>query len=129
MSDGRWQVQQAIYSRLTAAGIAGGRIYDDVPENPTFPFVEIGEGDAQPADTDDSEGLDDVHTLHVWSRHGGSKEVREIMGAIHGEMHQSVLAATGRDARVIVSDMRDFPDPDGVTLHGVIRLRVIHYSI
>ena len=56
--DPSWAVQQAIFDALTGAaalaallGDGAAGVYDDVPENATFPYVTIGETFLSPFDT------------------------------------------------------------------------------
>lgn len=127
-----WHLQQAVHAALTAANVAGGRIYDHAPAGVTFPFVQIGESQALPDDTSDAEGgsdegLAETFTLHVWSRLPGLKESKEIIGAIRAVLHGKALAVLGRASALSwVRSERAFLDPDGKTRHGVVTVEVIH---
>lgn len=127
MTTAMWEHQQAIFQRLVAAGIAGGRILDDIPGSGAtdFPYVQIGESTAAEQDVDGSDGTEETMTLHVWSRHEGQKEVKEIMSAIQAELHNTTLAVAGRTALVWWAGSFTRNDPDGETRQGIIQLRII----
>ena len=143
MSDASWELQKAIVAALTEdspASIAGGRIYDRIPDaasqtplpDSAFPYVQIGEADAIPDDVSTSAGGQDdgeaeTITIHAWSRYAGQKEVKQIMQQIKDRLHGQSLTVTGRaSALVHVRSRRAFLDPDGKTRHGVVAVEVIH---
>jgi hypothetical protein len=140
VSEASWNTQKAVYAALTGASIAGGRVYDDVPDAATaadapdseFPYVQIGEMDATADDVSTSAGGRDdgdveTITLHVWSRETGQREVKNVMQAIKDLLHDQALVVEGRaSALCFVRARRSFMDPDGRTRHGVITVEVVH---
>lgn len=136
MSAYSWACQQALYSALSASAaliaLVGTRIYDDAPENVTFPFVEIGDVQVIPDDTSASSGSDDgvseFFDLHVWSRdYAGKKQVAQIVDVLHTTLHGVSLTVTGRaSALAWVRTVRAFTDPDGKSRHGVVSVEIIH---
>ncbi len=135
MSDGSAELQVALYTALTAAdpAICEGRIYDDVPRDRTdpslYPFVEIGDSQALADDVSCSNGKDEFVTLHVWSRDRSKKAVKDIAGQIFDELHAASLTVTGRaSAHAFVTNTRVFNDPDGITRHGVVTVRILHHA-
>jgi Protein of unknown function (DUF3168) len=126
MNDALEGTQQAIYDALVSAGVSGGRIYDDVPESPTFPYVIIGETVADSDDATGTEGTDSTETIYVWSRQRGFKECKQIMSAIHATLHQKSLMVTGRDtAHLFWNGSLTRRDGDGISRQGVVRIRVV----
>lgn len=126
--------QQALFTALTDASIADGRIYDNPRKGVSFPYVEIGESQGLPDDTSASEGGDDgvaeTFTLHVWTRDSrGGKAAREIIGDIYSALHGGELTISGRSSALAwVRSDRVMLDPDGVTHHGVVDIEIIHRS-
>ena len=131
--------QRALYEALTSASIAGGRIHDHAPSDVVFPYVEIGESQAIPDDTSaaggDDDGVSETFTLHVWDRpnrtggHRGGKQVREILSSIYTVLHGAALTVSGRaSALAWVRSDRVMRDPDGITVHGVVDVEIIHRS-
>lgn len=120
-------LQQAIFDALRTAGVTGGRIYDQVPAAPTFPYVTIG--DEQVIDDGNSCGASwEVYPdIHVWSRPtAGSKgELKAAMEAVAG----AILGIAAVSGKTLVSvkpeSSRAFRDPDGKTEHGVLTFRFI----
>lgn len=129
MTDAIWNAQTAVYAALTGASVASGRVYDHVPQDVTFPYVEIGESSAQPDDAVLVEGTDELLMIHVWSRYRGQKECKEIMDAIHTVLHHQDLTVIGRThAHTSIAGTRSFLDPDGLTRHGVIQVRILSHT-
>lgn len=133
--DSQWAVQQAIYAALAAdaavKALVGdpARLYDHVPDTPTFPYVEIGETFAGEFDTKSWDGMDQDVVLHVWSRARGKKETKQIMGAIHDVLNKQTLTVTGQNfilCQFTFGQVID--DPDGLTRHGIARYRVLTHE-
>ena len=124
-------VAEAIGLALTSVSpqIAGGRIFDDVPQEPDFPYVHIGEQTEEPADTDEALGADEVQTIHVYSRERGYRETQLIIREIVNALHKQSLTVTGRTTALAwYTGANVFMDQDGVTRHGIVRIRVLTYE-
>ena len=128
--------QEAVFSAIIA--IAGGRVYDDAPDNVVFPYIAIGEGQQIDDDTGGSagsgdNGVSEFFDLHIFSRitqdtgARGFKEVRQISDALHTALHGKALSITGRaSALAWVRTVRMFREQDGLTRHGVVTVEIIH---
>jgi hypothetical protein len=126
---GSWEVQAALVAALKAANVAGGRITETPDAGTVFPYVEVGDTQPVNADVQGRDGVDEARTLHVWSRYRGSKEMLDIVAAIQGALHAKNLVATGRDtAFATVPNALTLKDPDGLTRHGVVTVRVQHFG-
>lgn len=114
-------VQKAIYTALSGASLT---VFDQVSENQAFPYVTIGESSLLD-DSDKTAHADEhVETIHVWSRAGGFKECKDLMtDAI--EAASTINGITdGYHIRYLDTDqILTMRDPDGITRHGVIRIR------
>lgn len=131
MSDGSWELQQAVFALLDGLDppLAGGGVHAPAPQNQALPFVEIGESDAVPADVQCRAGLEETITVHVWTETGSKKPAKGIMSRVRGALHGRRLAVAGRaSALANVAATRLFEDADGEALHGVLTLRVIHHG-
>jgi hypothetical protein len=106
------------------------RLYDHVPEDAAFPYVELGEVNARRFDSQSRSGLDCTLTLNVWSRYRGRREVKQILDATYGALHDGALSIAG-NAHVLTSfqSAETRRDADGLTYHGVARYRVIVQSV
>lgn len=133
--DSQWAVQQAIYAALTGSAalqaLIGNpaRVYDHVPDEPTFPYVVIGESFSGQWDTKSFDGMDQDVVLHIWSRYRGRKEAKQIMGAIHDALNKQKLTVT--DQSFVLCQFtfgQVIDDPDGLTRHGVARYSVLTHE-
>jgi hypothetical protein len=125
------EVQKAVYAALNAAAIANVTQIRDTPiAKPTdsnFPFIEIGAGQALPADAGGDTGLEEYIDLHVYSRNAGQKQVKEIMQAVYAALHQQSLTVSGKaSAHCFLDSSRVIETPDGLTRHGILTFQIIH---
>lgn len=121
-------VQKAVFDKLNGASAltAIAPILDDVDEFESYPYVTIGEDVLGEWDTCTTQGADGTITIHVWSRHKGRKEVKQIFSEIYAALHRQSLTVSGYD---IISTMwvnsASFLDSDGLTRHGVQTYRLL----
>ena len=125
------ELQTAVYARLVAnpgvAALVGSRAYDNVPENPTFPYISFGPSDHF---TDDSDGIPcRVETLQIdcWARdHGKLRPARELADAVKSALHEyeAEFAVNGL-VEMRVTAVRVMGDPDGISAHGIVTLQAI----
>jgi Protein of unknown function (DUF3168) len=122
MSRSAWPLQVAVYGRLSAA-LAPVPVYDAVPAASPFPYVSIGDQTAADnADKTDRAAERVTITLHVWSRKSGRKEVKELAAKVVAALHDYPLTVAGFAPVTLTHEFsNDFYDPDGITLHGVLR--------
>tara|TARA_B100000780_G_C20923725_1_gene368076 strand:- start:249 stop:650 length:402 start_codon:yes stop_codon:yes gene_type:complete len=130
MSINQFALQTAIFSRLSTdnnlTAVLGAKVFDDIPENTSYPYVQLGEDTAIDYSTKDSTGSEVSVNLDVWSRYRGSLEAKNIMDRIHTLLHDSSLSVTGSNFINMRFEFSDIiRDPDGITRHGVMRFRAI----
>lgn len=132
MSSSLFAAQEAVYTLLAADTNlqnyigAPARLYDSVPASATFPYVTLGDVQLRDFDTKDQSGLEQILYFHVWSRYRGRKEAKEIMQALYDVLHQQALTVAG--ARFVDCRLQNASlgmDQDGLTLHGLLRFRLI----
>lgn len=132
MSEAMFAVQDAVYDLLVAnAGMQAvlgnpPRIYDYVPQNAVFPYLTLGDTRAENFDTKDGVGINQLITLHAWSRYRGQKEMKDILKAVNLALHRSSMTVSGynfTDCRF--ESAETFLDDDGLTYHGLCRYRLI----
>lgn len=116
--------QRGIIDNLKASAglsaLVGTRIYDFVPQKPTFPFVNIGEDALTEFDTSSHDGAMVEATIHTWSNAKGKRETKEIQGAIRNSLHKATLTFSG--FTIVFChwlNSQSFLDADGTTRHGV----------
>ena len=129
MSIGQFQLQQAIFSALNVSAVTSDLscgVFDDVPQNASYPYIALGEETAVDFSVKDIQGWDLTVNIHVWSQYKGSKETKQIMDKIHDLLHNINLSVTGFNLINLRFEFSDIMrDPDGITTHGVMRFRAI----
>ena len=130
MSAAGLALQKAIHAALVAdAGVGalvGDRIFDVVPRAATFPYVTLGDARVADWSTGTEAGAEHRLALHVWSRERGKTECWAVLEALEAALHDAALALDGHaliNLRVETADVG--MDRDGITWHGVARLRAV----
>ena len=123
-------LQQAVYARLsgdsTLTTTLGAEVHDDVPEGTSFPYVVLGDDTSVEYGTKTLDGASNTITLHVWSQYRGAKQILEIMNRVHDLLHNYSLTVSGANLINLRFEFSDtFRDPDGISRHGVMRLRAV----
>lgn len=120
-------LQTAIFERLyndTSIQTAGAAVYDAVPQDAPYPYIALGEDTMNRNGTKTYDGEDLTHTLHVFSRYKGKKELKEIMNLVIESLTITDLNINGFDMVWGVCEYMDTVlDADGITRHGVMRFR------
>lgn len=121
--------QQIVFSTLD--GNVGAGVYNHVPYLPegmpsdSFPYVHIGRDSSVPWDNDSFTGLNVTTELHIWSRADGDKECKTIMKAVYDLLHRATLVKANYDVVDCLCMYQEvLDDPDGETIHGVMRFRL-----
>lgn len=121
-----WAIQLALYTALEGAeDLSGVRVHDDVPSDPVYPFVTIGEGRIKDYPGIPGAAEHEIR-LHAYSRWGGRAELKRIEEAIRQRLHDGDLSLTGHrlaQCRHVFSDVIRRPDQD--TYHAVMRFRLV----
>lgn len=114
-------VQGALFSALSGLGLT---VYDAAPQEPSWPYVEIGATQLVAYDTFTETGFDVMARIHTRSRSAGMKEAKEIQGAIYAALHRKPLIVTGFTTILIWREVSEPPTraPDG-SFHGVCEYR------
>lgn len=123
-NDAQSAVQTAVYGALVAnAGVTaliGSRVYDHVPADAAFPYVVIGETEAEPFDDKTKSGMVQAFGVHTWSRARGAKEAKDVMAAVSAALHRAGLTVTGHElAWIRFTESELMLEDDGLTRHGV----------
>lgn len=126
-----WALQEQIHATLTGnpailALLGGSRIYDDVPRGEPLPYVTFGRSTIKDWSGAGGDGAEHIVTLHVWSDGGGRKQTLAIMEAVRNALNDATLSLAGHH---LVNLRHEFSEarrePDGETIHGIVRLRAI----
>lgn len=125
------ELQTAVYARLAAdpdvSALVTGRVYDNVPAEPEFPYISFGPSDHY---TDDSDCISSrMETLQIdcWARdHGKMRPARELADAVKAALHEyEVEFPVNGLVEMRVTAVRVIGDPDGRTAHGIVTLQAI----
>lgn len=130
MSDPSLALQAAQFSALRASGalptVVGGRVHDRVPDNPAFPYVNVGEGQVLGEDTEDcGDGSEVFSRVHAWSREPGFPQVKAIAAAIRATLKTPLTLAGFTVSVTEYVQTQYLRDPDGLTSHAVVEFRYL----
>lgn len=131
MSDGSFELQAAVFSKLNALSpaLASGGVHAPAPQDTPLPYVEIDESDAVAADISGRDGLGETVNIHVWTEPGSYGPAKQIISRIRDALHAQKLTVSGRSyAFATVSSTRVFNDADETSIHGVVTLTVNHFG-
>ena len=126
-----WQLQEAIYNALLAdAGLinllGGPKVYDLVPRQTKPPYITIGITEVTDWSTTTEEGREHLLTLHSWTVNQGRKQADEIETTIISVIKAASLLMPDHLLVNLAYEQSEIRrDPDGETLHGIIRYRVV----
>lgn len=125
MASPELELQGVIVARLkadsTLNALISGRVYDQPPASPTFPYATVGETQLLRDDATCISGGDVYLTLHAWSRAVGFPEVKRVADAVAEALHLAPLTlATNSLVSIMHRQTRTFRDPDGLSSHSVI---------
>lgn len=126
MSDPSNAIQTAISNLLKAdADVkAMARVYDVVPANAVFPYLQIGATQVLPATAQDYDGADVVQTIDGWSRAASRAEIKQLGAAVNAALTDADVLIDGyRLIECIIEQTQYLTDPDGKTFHGVFVFR------
>lgn len=122
------ELQKAIYAALTAApALAGGNVFDQVPDSNPFPRITIGDEQVIDDGTTCRAGWEVYADVHCWSRPttGSKLEVKALAAAVVVRI-TGITGITGFALADIGHETtRIFRDPDGLTEHAVITFRAL----
>ena len=127
-----WNLQKAIYSRLSGGSITDENddaitgVFDDVPEGTAYPYVVIGEETATNIGLKDKDMHEYTQTIHVWSQYRGLRDIKEIMEQIYTLLNDYSITVSGASAISLRHEFQTtLTEGDGLTRHGVMRFRVV----
>jgi hypothetical protein len=106
------------------AAIVGGRVYDQAPENATFPYITLGSTSAIPDDAECVPGVTETVQIDIWHRDQGRKwRCKETLNLVYAALHDADLEIdSGALAILRVVLTRVENDPDKITAHGIVQV-------
>ena len=101
-------------------------VYDKVPANPFGPknaYIRFGLSTVLDDDAECIVGGDHTLQLDCFSRAVGSVSCKRIVDAVKKALHEKELELTDNAlVEIRVPYRQVFPDPDELTMHGVVRV-------
>jgi len=86
-------VRAALVADATITGLVGSRVYDEPPQNVTFPYMRFGDIDPSAFDTDNTEGALVGVSIEAHSRAAsGRVEVVQMAEAVREALHRQEAA-------------------------------------
>jgi hypothetical protein len=130
LSDPTLDLQAAVVALILdnpdAAAIVADRVYDKIPNSPTFPYVSLGEFQVLPELGEGTNAVKVSMTLHTWDRFKSSVGTKSVARAIVAALHdQPIAISNGKVQSCLLDSSRVLPDPDGLTSHGVLIFEVL----
>jgi hypothetical protein len=123
-------LQGAVLTRLRAdtslSALLAGRIYDEPPASPVYPYVTIGRSETRPWGGVDGEGVEHALTLTCVSRFGGAEEAKAVTAALRASLHGADFALTDHklvNLRAAFADV--FRASDWRSTYGILRVRAV----
>jgi hypothetical protein len=119
-----------VLARLRAdssvSALLDGRIHDEPPASPAYPYVTIGRTETRPWGGLNGEGVEHALTLTCVSRFGGAEEAKAVVAAMRAALHGAELTLTDHrlvNLRATYSDV--FRGSDWRSTFGVLRVRAV----
>jgi len=125
-------LQGAVLTRLvtdaTLPALIGvpPRVYDQPPDDPVYPFVQIGAVTTRPWGGLLGDGIEHVFTLTAVSRFGGAEEAKAVMAAVRACLDDAALSLTDNtlvNLRFVYGDV--FRAADFRSTFGILRFRAV----
>lgn len=128
MSEPSLELQGAMVAALKGASppVSSGRVYDDVPENPVFPYISMGPCQVLPDKASCIDGSECYPQLDAWSRAVGFPEVKRIVKEVLAALDDRELVVPGFQLVLFeYVSVNYFHDPDGKTRHAAITFHAL----
>lgn len=125
-------VQKAIIDALVAdsdvGAFVGERIFDGRPKEALFPNITLGYAQAIPDEADCLNGEEHFLQVDVWDRSQGRQgPAKDIVFAARQAIHEAELPLEEPYAMALieVAGTEVIIDRDGITAHGILKVRAL----
>ena len=138
-------IHQAMYFLLSnddkLRAQTNNAIFDFVPNNYPYPYVQLGEFTSKDFSTFTNYGEEVIATLHVFCRNEqlqggpqGSRQTQEIMYTINRILSNKIFPIGDEysNAGCFFDSSHVLMEPDGITWHGILKYRILasnRYSV
>lgn len=132
MADTHRPLMKAIIAKLLAntsvSGLVSSRVYSNVPQNTTFPYIRVSI-DSAPYDSKDTTGMDHTVTVQIFSRNGSSDQAAQIRSAVYNVLHRTESSFTLDSGNLFILQYTGVgfveQEPDGTTWQGLAQFRAV----
>lgn len=117
------ELQKAVYSTLSSGSYA---VYEIIPPNTEFPYIQIGEETLTTSNTKTSKGTIHNITIHTWSK-GSSSANSKVLNDYVAQTLLNGLTVSGFFVDKITLEMMQTlkeSDTDSTIFHGVIQFDI-----
>jgi len=129
-----FDLQTAIFTLLsgdsTLDGLVGdNKIFDNVPQDTTYPYVRIGLESTSDVGTKTLDG--NIHRVDIeaWSQYRGQKEIKQIMERLYLLLNNTTIGVTGANSVMsYVVNTATIVEVDNLTRHGIITVDFTVYD-
>ena len=117
----------AALTALLSTYAGGSGVFYHVPQNfNSYPYVVVYDIDLSSDNNDATLAFNGVVNIHSWSDDRDISTVGNVMQAVYNALHRIDFSMNGYSLIDIMQQNEIvLRDPDGITLHGVQRLRII----
>lgn len=130
MSDPSLELQATIVGALKAdpgvQAVVAQRVYDEVPPNPTFPYISLGDNQVLPDKAECIDGTEIFWQIDGWARDPTFPVPKKLSKAIVAALDDKEIVVSGYS--VIVCELNTvnyLRDPDGITRHVAVSFRFL----
>ncbi|EJF91680.1 DUF3168 domain-containing protein [Bartonella tamiae] len=122
----QYKIVQILRNDKDVQSFVDKRIFDQVPEDASFPYISIGSFDITTTPYDCFEIEDVSIQIDVWSRSVGFVEMREISHAVRHCLHNKDFELPNNAAILFIHQIsRELRDPDGLTSHAALTFNAV----
>jgi hypothetical protein len=101
-------------------------VYDYVPQNVSFPYVVWEDSQARRWGNAQQEGIEQLLTLHVYSRGAGRKEAGDILHRLNELLHHATFTVEGYALiSLTLRSVRIELGKDGLTYQGTAQMQAL----
>lgn len=118
----------ALKADSTISATVAARVYTEVPQNPTFPYLQV-RLQSDPFDTKTELGMEHIIDISAYSRADTPFEAGTLRAAVYDILNRgesNLTLDSGTLSRMIYSGIGDVvKEPDGITWKGFARFNAI----
>jgi hypothetical protein len=132
--DSQVAVQTAIFTALSSASYFTTNsitVYDMVPKGTAVPYITIGDMTVVDDSTVGIGGQVITLNVHSWDQNLSSLRLKQTMAAVIATLQDENFSLGAGFALINLRfvNSQTFKDPDGLTLHGVQKFRIVVQNV